>query len=216
MTNLLTPVELLTTTRAVRKRLDLARPVEHRAIEECIMIANQAPNAGNRQPIHFVVVMDKDKRASLAEIYKKGAREYFESLRKTLETSSGDPTKDATMKRVYDSAFYLYEHLQEVPVHVIPCISGRTEGSSVPAQAARWGTIFPATWSFMLAARAKGLGTTFTTLHLNCEEEAANLLGIPFKDIMQAGLLPVAYTKGSTFRPASRPPLDQIVHWNTW
>jgi nitroreductase len=211
-----TPDELLTTTRAVRLRLDLTRPVERKLIEECIRVASQAPNAGNRQQIHFVAVMDKEKRLSLARIYRKGSAGYFEDRRTALSKGSGDPAQDAAMRRVFDSAWYLNEHLHEVPVHVIPCISGRTDGLPAPAQAAHWGSIFPAAWSFMLAGRARGLGMTFTTLHLNCEEEAANLLGIPFKEVMQAGLLPVAYTKGSEFRPAARPPASQLVHWDGW
>jgi nitroreductase len=212
----LTPDELLTTTRAVRRRLDFTRNVERGVIEECIAIASQAPNAGNRQKVHFVVVTDKDKRSSLADIYRKGSASYFEQLRASLKKGSGDPSNDAAANRILDSASYLNDHFQDVPVHVIPCINGRTEGLGIPAQAARWGSIFPATWSFMLAGRARGLGMTFTTLHLNCEKEAADLLGIPYSEVMQAGLLPVAYYKGSRFRQAYRPTLDQIAHWDGW
>jgi len=212
----LTSDELLTTTRAVRRRLDLSRPVERGLIEECVAIALQAPNAGNRQRIHFVIVTDREKRASLADIYRKGSASYFEQLRAALEKGSGDPERDATTKRVFDSGNFLNEHFQDVPVHAIPCIYGRTDGLGAPAQAARWGSVFPAAWSFMLACRARGLGTTFTTLHLNCEKEAADLLGIPYADVMQAGLLPVAYYKGSTFKAAARPPEAQIAHWDSW
>jgi nitroreductase len=212
----LTPDELLTTTRAVRRRLDLSRPVGRKVIEECIHAALQAPNAGNRQKIHFVVVTEEKKRASLADIYRKGSAEYFKMRWENLAKGSGNPAKDAAEKRVMDSAWYLHEHLHEVPVHIVPCISGRTDGMPAPDQAARWGTIFPAAWSFMLAGRARGLGTTFTTLHLNCEKEAAELLGIPFEEVMQAGLLPVAYTKGADFRPAARPPVSEIIHWDGW
>lgn len=214
----LTPDELLTTTRSVRMRLDLDRPVGREVIEECIAIPSQAPNAGNSQKPHFVVVTDKGKRAALAELFRKGSASYFERARATVSkgTPSGDPVKEAAMRRLFQSALYLNEHIQDVPVHVIPCITGRTEGAPVAAQAARWGSIFPAAWSFMLAGRVRGLGMTFTSFHLLCEEEAAGLLGIPFKDVMQAGLLPVAYTKGSKFRPGSRPPLTELVHWDGW
>jgi nitroreductase len=212
----LAPDELLTTTRAVRKRLDLSRPVERSMIEECITVAAQGPNAGNRQLLHFVVVTDRDKRASLAEIYRKCAASYFSSPWTEIGTGSGDPARDEAMKRKFDSELYLNEHLHKIPVHVIPCISGRTDHLGVPAQAARWGSIFPAAWSFMLAGRARGLGMTFTTIHLHREEEAANLLGIPFKEVMQAGLLPVAHAKGSRFRPGRRPSVSELVHWEGW
>ena len=212
----LSPDELLTTTRAVRRRLDLTKPVERRIIEECVRVAVQAPNAGNRQKIHFVVVTNAAKRASLAEIYRRGSAEYFKKRRTEEVKGSEDRERDAAEKRVTDSAWPLREHLHEVPVHIIPCIAGRTDGLAAPAQAARWGTIFPAAWSFMLAARARGLGMTFTTLHLNCEKEAADLLGIPYADVMQAGLLPMAYTKGATFKPAARPTTSELVHWGGW
>jgi nitroreductase len=212
----LTPDELLTTTRAVRLRLDLTRPVERKAIEECVAIAFQAPNAGNRQKLHFVIVTNAAKRQTLAEIYRKGAGNYFEAARANLQKGSGDPARDAAVKRVMDSGQYLAEHLQEVPVHVIPCIEGRLEGKSVAIQSARWGSIFPAMWSFMLAGRARGLGMTFTSFHLTFEEEAAQVLGIPYSEVTQAGLLPVAYYRGTKFRVGYRPPLSQMLHWNQW
>jgi nitroreductase len=212
----LTPDELLTTTRAVRRRLDLSRAVDPKLIEGCIAIALQAPNAGNRQKLHFVVVTDRERRASLADIYRKGSAAYFEMRKAGLAKGTGNPANDRTERRVYESAIYLRDHLHEVPVHVIPCVEGRTEGEGVPAQAARWGSIYPAAWSFMLAGRARGLGMTFTSLHLNCEKEAADLLSIPYAEVMQAGLLPVAYYRGSGFRPASRPPPPRLIHWDGW
>ena len=101
-------------------------------------------------------------------------------------------------------------------MHVIPCIEGRPEKLPYAAQAAKWGSILPATWSFMLAARARGLGTAFTTFHLSHEREAAELLGIPFDRVAQAALVPVAYADKTEFRPALRNPLEEVVHWNKW
>ena len=210
----LTPDELLTTTRSVRLRLDLNRPVERKVIEECVAVAAQAPNAF--QEIYFVVVTDERRRASLAEIYRKGSAGFFESARAQLAKGSGNPTRDALARRVLESGLYLRDHLHEVPVHVIPCVAGRTEGAPLLAQTKSWGSIFPAAWSFMLAGRARGLGMTFTSLHLNFEKEAAELLGIPYNEVTQAGLLPVAYYKGSRFRLGSRPPLARLVHWDGW
>ncbi len=115
-----------------------------------------------------------------------------------------------------DSATYLKDHLHEVPVHVIPCFSPRADNLSAFGQATRWGCVIPATWSFMLAARARGLGTAWTTVHLRYEEEAALLLGIPYADVEQAALIPVAYTKGTDFKPAFRDPLERILHWQGW
>jgi len=212
----LAPDELLTTTRAVRKRFDLSRPVSRTTIEECIAVAIQAPNAGNKQLLHFVVVTDEGKRRALAQVYRKCSENYFASPQTAMSPGSGDCSRDAAMRRKFESESYLNSHLHEVPVHVIPCITGRTDGLAVATQAARWGSVFPAVWSFMLAGRARGLGMTFTTIHLNMEAEAANLLGIPYKTVMQAGLPPVAYAKGSNFRPGLRQPVTELIHWDKW
>ena len=208
--------ELLTTTRAVRKRLDLTRPVEREVIEECISIAQQAPTASNMQNWHFVVVTDTIKKAALAELFRKGWETYINLPTAVNNMKFEDPKRNATQKRIISSAEYLVDHLAQVPVHVIPCIAARTEGQPTVVQSAVWGSIAPAAWSFMLAARSFGLGTSWTSLHLFYEEEAANILNIPYKDVMQAALIPVAYTIGTDFKPSPRNSVHTIVHWNTW
>ena len=205
----LTPDELLSTTRAVRKRLDLERPVEREVLEECLRLAQQAPTGSYAQDWHFVVVTDPELRVGLADLWRRGGERYLARV--------GDPAEiPGMMGRVLGGVFHLLDHLHEVPVHVIPCIEGRTDGKGVFGQASRWGSIIPATWSFMLAARARGLGTVWTTFHLAHEQEAAALLGIPYEEVMQAALIPVAYTLGTDFKPAKRAPLETIVHWDRW
>lgn len=207
----LTPDELLATTRAVRRRLDLERPVERRLLEECLRLAQQAPTAGYRQDWHFVVVTDSSRRAALGELWRRGARTY---LARRPQAAAGLLVPGP--RRLLRSVAHLMRHIGDVPVHVVPCIEGRTDGKPAAAQASRWGTIVPAAWSFMLAARARGLGTVWTTFHLQQEEEAAELLGIPYAEVMQAALIPVAYTTGTDFRPARRRPLETMVHWERW
>ena len=208
--------ELLTTTRAVRKRLDLTRPIEREVIEECISIAQQAPTASNMQNWHFVVITESHKKAKLAELFRKGWETYIKLPTAVNNIKFEDPKRNATQNRIISSAKYLVEHLAQVPVHVIPCITAGTEGQPSVVQSAVWGSIAPAAWSFMLAARSFGLGTSWTSLHLFYEEEAANILNIPYKEVMQAPLIPVAYTIGSDFKPAPRNSVHTIVHWNTW
>ena len=204
----LTPDELLTTTRAVRRRLDLERPVERDVLEDCLRLAQQAPTGSYRQDWHFVVVTEPELRDGLAELWRLGANRYL----------GGAPAADlpGMMGRVLGGVRHLYDHLHEVPVHVIPCVEGRTDGKGAFAQASRWGSIIPAAWSFMLAARSRGLGTVWTTFHLAREEEAAELLGIPYAEVMQAALIPVAYTLGTEFKPGVRAPLESMVHWDRW
>ena len=212
----LTPDELLTTTRAVRKRLDFSRPVEKRLIEECVAIALQAPNGGNRAPAHFVVVTEKEKREAMAEIFRKSAKPVLERVLASIQSGSGDAAADERERRQYESYAYHSEHFHEIPALVVPCVKGRSEGASVASQASRWGSVFPAMWSFMLAGRARGLGMTFTTIHLSHEEEAARVLGIPYREVMQAGMLPVAHFKGLRFRRAYRQPASELIHWEGW
>lgn len=210
----LTPDQLLATTRSVRKRLDFTRPVEPDVIRECLELAVQAPTGGNRQGWQFVVVTDAAKRQALGDIYRRGWAVYKQESSKLRPPS--DPERLRTQLRVLDSADYLAEHIHEAPVLLIPCIKGRTDGQPAIAQAGQWGSILPAIWSFMLAARLRGLGSSWTTVHLFFEREAAELLGIPYEKVMQAALIPVAYTRGDTFSPAPREPLETVLHWDAW
>jgi nitroreductase len=203
--------ELLSTTRAVRKRLDLSRPVGREVLNECLELAVQAPTGSNSQTWRWLVVEDADKRQALADLYRKSAEGYLSSAGEQAETEG-----DAQTKRVFSSATYLMEHLHEVPVHVIPCVEGRPpEGMPAAMMAGLFGSIFPAVWSFQLALRSRGLGSVITTLHLLQEQAAAEILGVP-DNIMQVALLPVAYTIGTDFKRADRPPVSDITHWNTW
>jgi nitroreductase len=207
--------EVLTTTRAVRKRLDLTRPVEPEVIRECLELAIQAPTPGSRQNWSFIVVTDAAQRAALAALYRRSAGA-MDQYAQQLIASAASEQEAAKRTRMADSSRYLTQHLHEVPVHVIPCLEGRTENVPVIEQASQWGAILPATWSFMLAARSRGLGTVLTGIHLAYEREAAELLGIPYEQVMQTALLPVAYTLGATFKPAPRKPLDTVLRWNKW
>jgi len=201
--------ELLSTTRAVRKRLDFSRPVPRELILDCIRLSQQAPTGSNRQTWRWIVVTDPGQRRALADLYRSVATSYFEESRATAQAAGQDQTV-----RVYDSAQYLADHLQEAPVHVIPCLLGSPpeEGR---ASAGFFASIYPAIWSFCLAARARGLGTTLTTLHLRCAADAAAILGVP-EDVTQAALIPVAYTIGEGFSPSQRPPPESITYWDRW
>ena len=203
--------ELLATTRAVRKRLDLDRKVPREVIMECLELAVQAPTGSNSQGWRWMIVEDAKKKQALADLYRKGGEAYL--------SAAGEQAKQAgnvQTQRVYDSAMYLIDILHKVPMHVIPCLEGRPPaGTPATMLAGYYGSIFPAVWSFQLAARARGLGTVLTTLHLIHEKEAAAILGIP-DHIQQVALLPIAYTKGTDFKRAARPPVSNITHWNTW
>ncbi|MCV7381376.1 nitroreductase [Mycobacterium alsense] len=205
--DLATVDELLTTTRSVRKRLDLNRPVGREVILECIRLAMQAPTASNAQDWRWLVVTDPDKRAAIADIYRGVGAEYLAHAAKEAP--------DPQTKRVYASAFALTDTLARVPVHVIPCLDNRIDNSNLLTAASAWASIIPAGWSFLLALRSRGLGSVWTTMHLAREREVAELLGIP-PTATQAALFPVAYTVGTDFRPASRPPAETITFWDTW
>ncbi len=199
---------LLSTTRAVRKRLDLERPVDRKVILDCIRLAQQAPTPSNTQGWRWLVVDDPGKRAELARIYREVGEKFLPMGRQQY-------ADDAQTHRVYDSAEYLLEVLDRVPVHVIPCVAQPFDGSSNAAAAGLYGAILPAVWSFQLALRSRGLGSAWTTLHLFREAEVAKLCNIP-EGVTQVALLPVAYSVGSQFKPARRPPPDSITHWNSF
>jgi nitroreductase len=216
----LTPDQLLATTRSVRKRLDFSQPLDPVVIRECLELAVQAPTGGNRQGWQFVVITDPAKRRALGDIYRQGWA-YYRGLPinqpKAITTlQMRDPARAQTLERILESSNYLAEHIHEAPGLVIPCIRGRPESLSACDQAGFWGSIMPAAWSFMLAARARGLGTAWTSVHLYFEREAADLLGIPFERVTQAALIPVAYSRGTDFKPAAREPLEMVTHWDQW
>ncbi len=202
---------LLSTTRAVRKRLDLERPVPRDTILECIALSQQAPTGSNSQSWRWLVVDDAETRRKLAGLYKQAADTYLQMARANLDAAG------AQTRRVYDSAFWLVDHLADVPVHVIPCLQGRIpENAGNIMAASLYGSIFPAVWSFQLALRSRGLGSALTTLHLLHEREAAEILGLDPDAVTQVALLPVAYTRGTDFKAADRPPPSEITRFNRW
>lgn len=211
----MTVEKLLTTTRSVRKRLDLDRPVPLETIERCLETALQAPTGSNAQGWKFMVITDAEKRQKIGDYYAKSFQAYAaESAKSTPARSKDDPRSERMMK-VITSAVYLSQKFGQVPVHVLALLEGRVEKESVMAQASFYGSILPAAWSLMLALRAEGLGSAWTTLHLLYEKEISELLGIP-ENYTQAVLLPVAYFTGEDFQPAKRLPARKLTYHDTW
>jgi nitroreductase len=207
----LDPDQLLSTTRAVRKRLDFTRPVPDDLIRECVAMGLQAPSGSNNVSMRFVVVKDEAKRKAVGDIYRQVYAGYKASPG-YAGRATGDPERDAVQAKVASSADFLGEHMGDAPVLVLAC----NESQNRAWATAGLSNVIPATWSFMLAARARGLGTAWTSMHLAREQEVADILGIPFETVAQAVLTPVAYTKGTDFRPAQRPSPDEVIHWDGW
>jgi nitroreductase len=205
----LNPDQLLSTTRAVRKRLDFTRDVPDELIRECVDLALQAPSGSNNLVMRFVVIRDAAKRAAVAGHYAHCFAEYRESQYYAGAQTRADATEQAQQQRVASSADYLAERMADAPVLVIGC----AEGPSHRVAQAMMGSVLPGMWSFMLAARARGLGTAWTTLHLGREQEVADIVGIPFETTAQAVLTPLAHTLGTDFKAAHRPPADSVITW---
>jgi nitroreductase len=213
----MTPDEMLATTRSVRRRLDFERPVDPELLKQCIELGLQAPTGSLRQDWHFVLSTDAEQCRQVGEVYKRvwNALVSDEYLNDTA-AKEPDPTARASWLRMMESARHLADNFPEVPAILVPCISGRLDGAPAALQALRWGSVIQATWSFMLAARVRGLGTCWTTVHLGAEQEVAEILGIPFDEIQQVALIPVAHTLGTDFKPGARKSVDDFVHWNGW
>jgi len=208
----LSPDEVLTTTRAVRKRLDYDRPVNPELIKQCLAIAQQAPSGSNRQGWQFIVIGDPAVREQVADRYRSSWEAYAKSA-----PAGGTPTTVERRHKVRSSGQYLADTMHRAPYLLIPVARGRAELlTKSEEQAAFWGSATPALWSFMLAARARGLGTAWTTLHLVYEREVAEILGIPYEDYTQVALTPVAYTIGTEFKQAVREPQESVTHWDHW
>jgi nitroreductase len=218
MTLSLTPDELLSTTRAVRRRLDFDRPLDISLIYECLQLAIQAPSGGNSQHWHFVVITDPQKRQKLGDIYRKGWAAYCNDSHVQIPPDEKLRGEQTTPERIASSADYLAKNFHRAPVLLIPCFSGRVERTANhPGRlAGTYGSLLPAVWSFMLAARARGLGTCWTTVHLYYEEEAAGVVGIPYESVTQVAMIPVAYALGDAFYPGARKSLQDVVHFENW
>jgi len=202
---------VLSTTRAVRKRLDLSRPVPRAVVEECARLAFQAPNGSNEQHWGWVFVDDPATRREMARIYRAGMADVH--ARRAVEGQVPDNSPPAR-QRMVSSVEHLRDHLEEVPVLLVPTVTGRMDEASLFVQASRWGTVCPGVWSLMLALRSRGLGSVWTTVHLEREREMAELLGIPYDEVTQAGLFPIAYTVGTRFSAADRSATR--IRWNRW
>jgi nitroreductase len=216
--------EVLATTRAVRKRLDLERPVPRKVIEECLELATQAPAANNVEDWRFVVIDDEGKRAAIADVYRKAWEDFVvkpmqagsETLKKRLAAAAGTGPARERQQRILASAEYLVSNLHRVPVHAVACTAARSPKSPTGAVASGYyGSIYPAIWSFQLALRARGLGSSLTCLHLHYADEVAAIARIP-DSLTQVALLPVAYSTGPGFRRAARRPISDIAHWDGW
>jgi nitroreductase len=210
----LTVDEVLTTTRSVRKRLDFEKPVPRELLMECLELALQAPTGSNAQGWQWVFVEDTEKKKAIRDIYLANATEYLDLPKP--QYAEGD-TRGERMGLVTDSAKYLAEHMDEAPVLLVPCLEGSVKLANAMS-AGFWGSLLPAVWSFNLALRSRGLGSCWTTLHLanDGERKVAEILGIPYDDYRQAGLFPIAYTKGTDFKLAKRLPAEQVTHWDAW
>ena len=208
---------VLTTTRSVRKRLDLEKPVEREVIEECLEIALQAPTGSNTQGWQWIFITDPEKKKVIADFY--GANYDMYTNRPDQPNYGVDDLRTSQRPKIMDSSRYLREDFHEDPVMMIPCIQGAGRlDTGVPTfgQASAWGSLLPAVWSFMLALRERGLGSAWTTLHLPNEKDVAELLGIPYDTVTQGGLFPIAYTKGTEFKLAKRLPASSVSHWDEW
>lgn len=216
----LNPDELLSTTRAVRKRLDFDKPVPDELIRECVSLAMQSPSGSNSMTMQFIIVKDAAKRKAIGAVYRECFSQYQAMDGVYIRTiDKGDAVLNQQQQRSADSADYLGDHMGDAPVLVIPCnLGGRTEAAGGLGMMASsvMANILPAMWSFMLAARARGMGTAWTTVHLMMEQQVADILGIPFDTVQQVCLSPLAFTKGTDFKAAIRPDAETIIHWDKW
>ena len=203
--------EVVSTTRSVRRRLDFDRPVSAALIERCIEAAVQAPTGLSREAWRFLVLTEPEPKERVAALYRASME--------GLATRFGDriPASMRGEKLPSERPTYrgLAENLQRMPALILVCSMGRPEPSNTAMQVAFYGSVLPAAWSLMLALRASGLGTTWTTLLVSEEEKVAEALGIP-PDVTQTILLPVAWTKGAVLKPAERKGAGEVTYWNRW
>ena len=227
---------LLTTTRSVRRRLDIDRPVPPEVVQKALELAIQAPTSQNHQSWRWVVVTEEKVRLQIAELFRKAW--FFNQTR--ISGRSGRRRHTADIQRLEESVASLVNTIAKVPVLVVPCVMGkppdigkidtdwrrraaRFEREDVRSHARLgemlasnfYGSIYPAVWSFQLALRSRGLGSTITCMNLMFPRPFAELLQIP-DVVTPICVLPVAYTVGTDFKPAQRIPATERTFWNRW
>ena len=198
--------ELLSTTRAVRKRLDLERDVPDDLLMRCIELAEQAPSGGDISSRRWLVVRDADIKKQLADLYRAAGGSGI------IANAKGHIGSEHPKQKILESASHLAVNLERVPVLVLATVWGNHDGSGKPGL---FDSVIQSAWSFCLALRARGLGSTWTTMHLKKADEVAALLGSP-DGVSQIVLLPVAWTIGTDFKPANRRPASEIVWFDRW
>ncbi len=199
---------VLTTTRTVRRRLDLTRTVDLDVVLECLDLALQAPTGGDRQRWRWIVVTDATTKSGIQRIYHAALTEASGGRRPTAAAGSDG--------RMLDGAWHLATHLDQVPVIIVACITGRLTPDSTQAQAAAlYGSIYPAVWSLQLALRSRELVSAMTTVHIERHRSMAELLGIP-DHVTQAALVPVAHLMGDDLQPARRRPVREVAFLDHW
>jgi nitroreductase len=212
---------LLTTTRAVRRRLDLDRPVETAVVLECLDVALQAPIASNREKRRFVVVTDPARRAAIGDLYRRTwhdlvGEELPAGVPEQLPIPPDEEPSAGRQRRILDGARRLSGAMDRVPVHVIAAVAGRPPADVLGPEASDfYGSVFPAVWSFQLALRARGLGSCLTTAPLRHAADLRPVIGLP-DDVHPVAIIAVAHVTGADFQPAPRRRRDEIVRLDTW
>jgi nitroreductase len=208
--------EVLTTTRAVRRRLDFSRPVPHEVLRACVAVALQAPSGSNRWTLEFVVVTDAERRHALADAYRDAYAKYRASSGYIGRVDKGDPNLNRRQQRTAGAADHLAENFHRAPAIVLACGLGRADGLPAFRAINLAASVHPGMWSFMLAARLHGLATCWTGISLIDERRTAEIVGIPHDEVTICAITPVAYAIGTDFRPAPRPDPDEVIHWEVW
>lgn len=189
---------LLQTARSVRRRLDLDRDVPLNVIRDCINVAVQAPVGGMGENTRYLAVRDSATREALAALYREVLSE--------LEQSRGIKMKSSQQ--------VLADTLARVPCLLFVYAMG-TPGPATAQQVAFYGSVMPSAWSLMLALRARGIGSTWTTLLSARSEEVGRVLKVP-TEVTQTVMLPIAYTRDANLKPADRLDASEVMYVDRW
>jgi nitroreductase len=200
--------EALYTTRAMRRvRPDpIPAGVQARILDAAI----RAPSGGNQQNWRFLLVDDRDLIEQLAPLYKDSIDQLWGTFYKRQVTAANEHPDDpasASFLAVQRSAQWLADHFAEVPLFLFPFCQYDPSG----------GSIYPAVWSAMLAARAEGIGTCLTAvLGAFHGPETLELLGVPDAEgWIMSGCVSMGYPTGR-WDVAQRRPVDQVSFRNHW
>ena len=189
-------LEVMRTTFSCRDWTD--EPVDDATIHRILDAARFAPNGGNRQGWHVIVLKDRATREKLVPLIRPTTSVYVaqQAAGESPWNSVEQTSIDIEAAVAADPDFPGLDKLADVPVLLAVTVD-LSLVASFDKDLDRVGvisgaSIYPFVWNILLAARNEGLGGVLTTYLAGQEPAAQEVLGVPAHHAI-AALVPIGH-----------------------